>query len=441
LFWYNPILFAALIAWPAFFRRHRAEAPLIAAVVLSNVAFYAPWYLWWAGHAWGPRFLVTMLPFAILPLAAAMEAARRRRWLAVGLVGLVLASVAVQILGVVVDFNLYLEDIHAKLGLYHPATLFNLAYSPIVRQIAYVTPENLDLAWARGGTLNWPALLKGVFLVLVSGLTLWAALRNRPAFWARWGLLFLLLLGSVFLLLNYAPSGDVAEAAVLLARVERSDEAAALTELLLTEAWQDAYDGKLWVWGVPSKEQVDAGQKATWVIGAGDPEPAAARFQVGSVQLDYYPSSTESFDVARLPTASLEKKAYLGYTVELVAVQLGETAVRPGGTLPVALTWRAVTPTDNSYTTFVHVIDERGEKAGQVDRPPCHGGCPTNTWHSGDLVVERYDLPIRADTPAGRYQIIAGMYDLETGENLIWRDAQGYDLGPDFVLGTVEIQP
>ena len=54
LFWYNPILLAALVAWPAFFRRHRAEALLVAAVVLSNVAFYAPWYLWWAGHGWGP---------------------------------------------------------------------------------------------------------------------------------------------------------------------------------------------------------------------------------------------------------------------------------------------------------------------------------------------------------------------------------------------------
>ena len=94
LLWYNPLLWAALIAWPAFFRRHRAEALLVGALVLSNVAFYAPWYLWWAGHSWGPRFLVTILPFAALPLAPALEAAGRRRALAAALVACSNASVS-----------------------------------------------------------------------------------------------------------------------------------------------------------------------------------------------------------------------------------------------------------------------------------------------------------------------------------------------------------
>jgi len=110
LLWYNPLLWAALAAWPAFFRRHWCAALLIAAVVLSNVIFYAPWYLWWAGHAWGPRFLVTILPFAALSLAPALEAATRRRALAIGLGVLAAVSIAVQLLGVAVDFNLYAYD-------------------------------------------------------------------------------------------------------------------------------------------------------------------------------------------------------------------------------------------------------------------------------------------------------------------------------------------
>jgi 4-amino-4-deoxy-L-arabinose transferase-like glycosyltransferase len=153
LFWYNPLLFAALAAWPAFFRRSRPEALLGAAVVLSNLAFYAPWFLWWAGHAWGPRFLVTILPFAALSLAPALEAAARRRALAIGLGVLAAASLAVQLLGVAVDFNLYLEEIYAQLGLYHPATLFDPAYSPLLRQSAYLSLENLDLAC--GAVQRW----------------------------------------------------------------------------------------------------------------------------------------------------------------------------------------------------------------------------------------------------------------------------------------------
>ncbi|MEJ2738186.1 MAG: hypothetical protein P8189_32290, partial [Anaerolineae bacterium] len=113
----------------------------------------------------------------------------------------------------------------------------------------------------------------------------------------------------------------------------------------------------------------------------------------------------------------------------------------PGGTLPLALYWRALAPMDASYTVFVHLVDEAEAKAGQVDRLPCDGGCPTTTWRPGDLVGERIDLPIRADAPPGRYRLITGMYDLATGRNLTWRDAAGNDLGPHLLLGAIDIQP
>jgi hypothetical protein len=440
IFWYNPILFVALAAVPALFRRHRAEALLVAAIVLSNLAFYAPWYLWWAGHAWGPRFLVTILPLAALSLAPALEAASRRRALALAFGALAITSVAVQLLGVSVDFNLYLEEIYAELGLYHRATLFDPAYSPLLRQLAYLRPENLDLAWARGGTLDWGALFIGLGLVSVSGLALWSAWRRRSHAWVTSGLLVLLALGTVLSLLRYAPAGDLPQASGALASMEHSGEAVALTEPLLTEVFQDAYDGRLWVWGVPSKEGMAGEHSAVWSAGKGDPDPATARFQVGTVRLDHFPASGLPFDPSRLPVAPLEERVRLGDAVELVAVQLDDVQISPGGTLSLGICWRALTPMDTSYTVFVQVIDQEGIKAGQADRIPCDGGCPTTTWRPGDLVGERYDLPIGNDAPPGRYQIIAGMYDLATGENLPWLDAQGGLVGNYLVLGTVDVQ-
>jgi hypothetical protein len=440
IFWYNPTLFVALIAWPALFRRHRAEALLVAAIVLGNLAFYAPWYLWWAGHAWGPRFLVTILPFAALSLAPALEAALRRRALALALGALAIISVAVQLLGVAVDFNLYLEDVHAELGLYHRATLFDPAYSPLLRQIAYLRPENLDLAWARGGTLDWVALLIGLGLVLVSGLALWGTWRKRARAWVTSGLLVLLVLGAILSLLRYAPSGDVPQAAHALKSMEDPGEAVALTEPLLTEAFQDAYDGRLWVWGVPSRDAVAVEHSAIWSAGKGDPDAATARFQVGTARLDHFPTSGLPFDPARLPVATLEERMRLGDAMELLAVETSDAQIPPGGTLSLALYWRALAPMDTSYTVFVQVIDEEGIKAGQVDRIPCDGGCPTTTWRTGDLVGERYDLPIGDDAPPGRYQIISGMYDLATGENLPWLNTQGGSIGNHLVLGIVDVE-
>jgi hypothetical protein len=107
----------------------------------------------------------------------------------------------------------------------------------------------------------------------------------------------------------------------------------------------------------------------------------------------------------------------------------------------LTLYWRALAQMDTSYTTFVQVIDGNGKKIAQVDRLPCDGDCPTTTWRPSDLVGERYDLPIQGDAQPGRYQIIAGMYNLETNENLVWCDTQGNPSRPTLELGAVEVLP
>ena len=90
---------------------------------------------------------------------------------------------------------------------------------------------------------------------------------------------------------------------------------------------------------------------------------------------------------------------------------------------------------------FLQVIDEDGSKAGQLDRPPCSGGCPTTSWRPGDLIGEWFEIPIDADAPPGNYQVIAGMYDLASGERLPWFDAEGVPLGDSLVLASVQVLP
>ncbi|HSR29407.1 MAG TPA: hypothetical protein VLY63_02505, partial [Anaerolineae bacterium] len=128
-------------------------------------------------------------------------------------------------------------------------------------------------------------------------------------------------------------------------------------------------------------------------------------------------------------------------TVDLIAADLGETKVRPGETLPLALYWRAIAPMDRSYTVFVQAVDDEGTKVGQVDRLPCNGDCPTATWRPGDLVGERYDLAVRGDALPGQYRLIVGMYDLETGENLTAYDSQGNAAGTYLELGAIQVSP
>ena len=450
LLWYSPLLFAALAAWPAFFKRHRPEALLAAAVVVANLLFYAPWYLWWGGHAWGPRFLVTILPLATLPLAEALEAAGRRRWVAVGVAALAALSAAVQILGVAVNFNLYLEEIYAKLGLYHPATLFDPAYSPLLRQIAYVRPESLDLAWVRGGSIDWAALGVGLGLVLLSAAALRAAWKERINSLLAGALITLMGMAAAFCLVRYAPDGDAARAAGLLAAMEQPGEAAALANSLLTEPFQDAYDGRLPVWGVPTPAQVGGNPQAIWVVGLADsppeapgPRPSDLRplFEVGSLLLAQSMPPGSTFDLARLPIPQLQPPPQFGDEIELFAAWQGDTTIRQGEALSLALAWRALATPETSYTVFVQAVDDKGVKAGQLDRLPCGGGCLTTSWQPGEVIGEWMEMPILAGAPPGRYELIAGMYDLATGERL---PVQGLPTAEslDYVsLGFVEVTP
>ncbi|MEM6292983.1 MAG: DUF2723 domain-containing protein [Myxococcota bacterium] len=90
----SPILLGALVGWRALWRRVPAVAWFSAAVVLTRLVFVAARSDWWGGWAIGPRFLLPVVPFTLLPLAAAWEHGSRRRRL--GLAVLLAASIALQ---------------------------------------------------------------------------------------------------------------------------------------------------------------------------------------------------------------------------------------------------------------------------------------------------------------------------------------------------------
>jgi hypothetical protein len=75
-------------------------------MALSQVLFYATWYAWDGGGAWGPRFLNAALPFLCLPLAMiAPASARRRALLRATTVALVALTAPIQIGALGVNMN------------------------------------------------------------------------------------------------------------------------------------------------------------------------------------------------------------------------------------------------------------------------------------------------------------------------------------------------
>lgn len=193
VFWHTPLFLAAIWFFPTFLRRHVTEATVILALSLLLIGLYSRWWMWWGGFAWGPRFLVPLTPFWLLPLAPVLErftkpnplpAEYRLPWIdhlrQVGAGGLLLVSVAaisfcVQLLAVSVNYvnyeiklrSIFPTDWADPLRYGPPAqSLADWLYSPVLGQFQLLRENwrgNTDLAWLRAdGTTYYLTLFVGI---------------------------------------------------------------------------------------------------------------------------------------------------------------------------------------------------------------------------------------------------------------------------------------
>jgi 4-amino-4-deoxy-L-arabinose transferase-like glycosyltransferase len=100
--------------------------------------------------------------------------------------------------------------------------------------------------------------------------------------------------------------------------------------------------------------------------------------------------------------------ALLGYNQEPTATDV----------LALDLVWQAVEQPSASYHVFVHLLHPDGTCcAWQSDALPRQGGYPTDRWQPGEVVVDRYEIPL-AGLKAGRYPLEVGFFILENGRRL-----------------------
>ena len=123
----------------------------------------------------------------------------------------------------------------------------------------------------------------------------------------------------------------------------------------------------------------------------------------------------------------------LGDSVTLLGYDLAETETSPGGTLQLTLFWKARNRIPASYTVFTHLVDEEDRIRGQVDSVPDGGRNPTSEWVPGEIIVDRYEMPVSEDSELGQHVLRVGMYDIITGERLPVRDAAGSRLSGAYV--------
>lgn len=113
LFLYNPLLLLLPLAVRPFHRAHRSESLLMLCSTGITLLFLAPLYWWHGDWAWGPRYLLPLLPLMVLALGplvrALLDARGGRRVLA----ALIVAAVVVNLLGMSVNFFFYIRTLGA----------------------------------------------------------------------------------------------------------------------------------------------------------------------------------------------------------------------------------------------------------------------------------------------------------------------------------------
>lgn len=135
---------------------------------------------------------------------------------------------------------------------------------------------------------------------------------------------------------------------------------------------------------------------------------------------DSFIAFTVPAQAARMPLAETAALSWEGQ-IELV----GWSTEVEAGQLHVWLAWRAVQTLPLDYTAFVHLLGADGQILTQLDRPPA--GYPTSDWRPGEIVLDRFVLPLPDGTlPTEGTILQTGFYHLPSQDRL----------GEPFVLTT-----
>ena len=120
-----------------------------------------------------------------------------------------------------------------------------------------------------------------------------------------------------------------------------------------------------------------------------------------------------------------------GHGIELVATDVGDVGYESEVLgLPVTLYWRCLAPVDGDYSLYVHLFDADGSKLGQRDSFTGGGMFPTSQWSLGDMIADRYWVPIkRLPAMPIAAEIEVGLYDIATMHKLPAVDPRGQAVG------------
>lgn len=118
------------------------------------------------------------------------------------------------------------------------------------------------------------------------------------------------------------------------------------------------------------------------------------------------------------PQPSHPLQATFAGQVKLVGVDVVPEDVGTSRAIYLSLYWLALQPFTTDYAIFVHLRDGNNDTLVNGDHQPYNNLVPTTRWPVGQVVKETIRLDLPPGLPEGEYQIVVGLYSLDTLERL-----------------------
>ncbi len=485
LFLFAPVLILAPLSLVLFLRRHRREGVFLLIFIAIPTVTFAKWMDWEGGLAWGPRYLVSIVPLAMILAAPGLDWVLHRSWpWKAGLALLAAWSVAVQVLGASVHFGHYLRVIRAIAGQW---TGFPWAVSPPIAPFVF-SPGiiGLDLvhpAWFHldvNGTIriDWGPLVAVVALTLMALAVLLMIRRRSPGRVAAIALSVIGLAGAVgvtgYALHAYYSGPNRGAGNDYVALVDYLDRNAVRGDVLLISShmymgfFMNETRAPIQWYSLLSKGEDPSPDEQTllerllrsrgriWlaidrVPALGLPRPAEKWLTQHAYKIedetfsDYCRLLLYQADDATEPRQSPRqaRSLDLGHGVRLMGEDVGASgdlgAARPGDALWFSLWWQAAQAPDGDFTAFAQLLNASGQLVWQTDRTPADGFRPTTDWRPGDLICDNYGLRLSKELEPGHYRLVAGMYDRRTMQRLPMTDSNGQPAGDTVEVAAVNV--
>jgi hypothetical protein len=145
------------------------------------------------------------------------------------------------------------------------------------------------------------------------------------------------------------------------------------------------------------------------------------------------------------PPEYLERAKQLAGRVALLGYDIDQDYARPGGIVPITLHWQAQSLLSLRYKVFIHLLSSpqaggQGEVVAQADDFPVCGTSHTNTWASGEVVLDRHLLKLPPGLSPGDYALLVGMYEPDLNLRLNYFDSAGNEQGNSLTVGKLQIK-